>query len=127
VARPILGGLHHEEVFAEYRRLSKADILLQIIQEIIWNAQFQFSGDTAGLDVFHREPVPKESPLLSLDNVICTPHSAAIYPMGSNIFYDVQRTSENVLSVMRGKGLIHGRLVGVSASSECALPGGVEE
>ncbi len=64
----------------------------------------------AGLDVFEKEPLPKESPLTTLDNVICTPHSAAIYPMGSNIFYDVQRASENILSVGRGAPLLHGSL-----------------
>lgn len=65
----------------------------------------------AGLDVFAREPLPKESPLLTLDNVLCTPHSAAIYPTGSNIAYDVQRASENLFSILQGGPLVHGTLV----------------
>jgi D-3-phosphoglycerate dehydrogenase len=65
----------------------------------------------AGLDVFEKEPVPKASPLLGLDNVILTPHSAAIYPTGSNILYDVQRASENLFSILSGGPLIHGEVV----------------
>jgi phosphoglycerate dehydrogenase-like enzyme len=65
----------------------------------------------AGLDVFEKEPLPKESPLPKLENVICTPHSAAIYPTGSNIIYDVQRASENIFSVARGGPLVHGSVI----------------
>jgi D-2-hydroxyacid dehydrogenase (NADP+) len=29
----------------------------------------------AGLDVFHQEPLPKQSPLWKMDNVIISPHN----------------------------------------------------
>jgi len=31
----------------------------------------------AGLDVYDAEPLPKDSPLLSMDNVVLSPHMAA--------------------------------------------------
>ncbi|MTI59250.1 MAG: D-2-hydroxyacid dehydrogenase [Firmicutes bacterium] len=34
----------------------------------------------AGLDVFNQEPLPEDSPLYKLDNVLLTPHVAGIFP-----------------------------------------------
>ena len=62
----------------------------------------------AGLDVFEKEPTPKDNPLLRLDNVILTPHCAATWPGGEPIRYDVQRASENIFNVARGEKPIHG-------------------
>jgi phosphoglycerate dehydrogenase-like enzyme len=77
----------------------------------LWRALKERRIAGAGLDVFEREPVPADSPLLQLDNVLYTPHSAAIYPRGPNIVQDVQHASENILSVLGGHGLVHGHLV----------------
>lgn len=54
----------------------------------------------AGLDVFKKEP-PKGSPLLNLDNVIFSPHSA-----GSNLTSEAtvaNRCVDSILAVARGK------------------------
>ena len=32
----------------------------------------------AGLDVFEQEPTPKDNPLLTMDNVVVTPHMASV-------------------------------------------------
>jgi len=82
-----------------------------IDEAALWRALRDKSIAGAGLDVFEQEPVPKGHPLLTLENVICTPHSAAIYPRGSNIEQDVQQASENVLSVLGGGAIIHGSLI----------------
>jgi phosphoglycerate dehydrogenase-like enzyme len=65
----------------------------------------------AGLDVFEKEPLAKDSPLLKLDNVTLTPHNAANYPDGLHIVYDVRRASENIFSVAQGGKPLHGSLI----------------
>ena len=59
----------------------------------------------AGLDVFEEEPVPKNNPLLELDNVIVAPHSIAWTEESiRNIGLDACR---NVRSIYEGKAPDH--------------------
>jgi D-3-phosphoglycerate dehydrogenase len=57
----------------------------------------------AGLDVFAAEPLPADSPLCSLDNVVLTPHSAGgvaddVAPMAAHAFRNIER-------VLRGEAI----------------------
>ena len=49
-----------------------------INEEDLYWALKNGSIDSAGLDVFEKEPPEKENPLLNLDNVILSPHNAAL-------------------------------------------------
>ena len=59
----------------------------------------------AGLDVFEEEPLPSESPLWQLENVILTPHTSGFTPA-----YDERATdlfAENLRRYLHGKPLLN--------------------
>ncbi len=59
----------------------------------------------AGLDVFEQEPLPKDSPLLQMDNVICYPHS--ICEVGEAMFAESSRyAAANIRAFCTGKPVV---------------------
>lgn len=81
---PLTTQTHHAVGQREISRMKPEAFLIntsrgQIIDEsALIEALSQRKIAGAGLDVFSEEPVPKDNPLLSLDNVILTPHTAAL-------------------------------------------------
>lgn len=55
----------------------------------------------AAMDVFEIEPLPADSPLLGLDNLVVTPHLAAI--ASDNFAPTVKRMFDNIARVARGE------------------------
>ena len=62
----------------------------------------QFAG--AALDVFEEEPLSPDSPLWAMDNVLITPHSAALTEKLWERHFDL--LSENLRRFMAGKALL---------------------
>jgi phosphoglycerate dehydrogenase-like enzyme len=55
----------------------------------------------AGLDVWEEEPVPADSPLLNLDNVVATPHMAGVSEQAERNV--ATRVAAEMLRVLRGE------------------------
>jgi len=59
----------------------------------------------AGIDVFASEPVQADNPLIGLDNVVLTPHSAALTKESSNSMSSL--TAAGILAVIEGRRWDH--------------------
>jgi phosphoglycerate dehydrogenase-like enzyme len=55
----------------------------------------------AGLDVFDREPIPPDHPLLSLENAVLTPHLGYVTERGFRAMYG--QAVEDIAAFLRGK------------------------
>jgi glycerate dehydrogenase len=55
----------------------------------------------AGLDVFETEPLPQDSPLLTMRNVVLSPHAAGIAPEATEA--GLALAIENVFSFLAGQ------------------------
>ena len=54
----------------------------------------------AGIDVFAQEPTPADNPLLQLDNVVLTPHTAATTEEASR---DMSLVAQDLVAVLQGR------------------------
>jgi phosphoglycerate dehydrogenase-like enzyme len=99
IDRRALGAMKPESVLINVARGSVVDetALIQALRE----------GSVAGaaLDVFEEEPLPNDSPLWKMDNVIISPHVAGFTP-----HYDDRATAlfaENLRRYLAGKPLLN--------------------
>jgi lactate dehydrogenase-like 2-hydroxyacid dehydrogenase len=69
---------------------------------------FRAEGSPIGgavLDVFHREPLPQDSPLWSMEQVLVTPHNSGL--TGNTVRKVVEITRENIRRFREGRDLIN--------------------
>ncbi len=59
----------------------------------------------AGLDVFWQEPLPTDDPILTLPNVIATPHVGGVTESSFGMIADV--IAENIERLRRGQSPLH--------------------
>ncbi len=90
---PLTEGTYHMLSWDQFARIKPGLVLVNtargpiIHQEPLVEALQDGRVWSAGLDVTEQEPLPPDSPLLSLDNVILTPHISANTPKAREDLY----------------------------------------
>jgi phosphoglycerate dehydrogenase-like enzyme len=97
--RPALAAMRSDAVLLNLARGSIVDEVALV------DALRRGSLRGAALDVFTREPLPADSPLLELSNVLATPHTGAVSPR----FWERQTDlmADNLARFLRGDTLVN--------------------
>jgi phosphoglycerate dehydrogenase-like enzyme len=74
-------------------------------KEALYDALVQGHLAGAGLDVFWREPIPMDDAILTLPNVVATPHIAGVTEQSFNDIADA--VAANIERLRRGQPLLH--------------------
>ncbi|MEX2446233.1 MAG: C-terminal binding protein [Dehalococcoidia bacterium] len=104
---PLTPETHHMFSHEQFARMKPGSIIVNtargpIIDEpALVEALTNHTIAAAGLDVFEVEPLPADSPLLGLDNVVLTPHSGS-YSERSNRNIK-ERVGKTVVTFMQGR------------------------
>jgi len=104
---PLLPQTHHLIGAAQFALMKPTAVFINtsrgsvVDQKALYEALKSGQIFTAGLDVTEVEPIPLDDPLLTLDNVIITPHIAsASFTTRKNM---ALMTAENLLAGLRGQ------------------------
>ena len=104
---PLTSETHHMIGEEELRMMRRGSILVntsrgQVVdQDALYSALSSGHLGGAGLDVFREEPIPKDSPLLGLSNVVLVPHIGS----ASNKTRTTMSTmcAENIITALNGE------------------------
>ena len=103
---PLLPGTRHLIAEAELRRMKPTAFLINtargpvVDQAALLRALQEGWIAGAGLDVFDPEPLPPDSPLVHLENVVLTPHMASQTEQG---LLRMGMVVEDILAVLQGR------------------------
>ena len=91
-----------------FRLMKKSAIFINdgrgsaVSADVLFEALSKKEIAAAAVDVFETEPLPKESPLWALDNLLITPQSAGFYHLKDTLELIVDISEKNLLACLNG-------------------------
>jgi phosphoglycerate dehydrogenase-like enzyme len=108
---PMTPDTHHFLSEREFRAMKPSAYLVNVGRGTVINevdlvkalSEGWIAG--AGLDVFEKEPLPPESPLWDMENVVITPHSAGMAPENNEKVIEI--LIQNLVNLQEGLPLVN--------------------
>jgi len=108
---PGTGGTHHLYTEEYFRLMKDSAIFLNcgrggaVASEVLYKAVSEGMIASAAVDVTEIEPLPADSPLWQLDNLLITPHVSGYYHLPHTFECIVDIAAENLAHYFAGEGL----------------------